>query len=290
MKLDLSFFRQKYATLSNVEFEKIVSNAEALNKELISILKDEARKRNKSYFILDKLEKEYKQEGFPDYFSSIENQDIKECVLFLKKNLPKKCTKNNYQLTHKILGAQFNITQGIQGKLQMIADLMREHLEIYEPIKIITLNNIDAGKFEMIDNLNCIFINGVIGVQDFYQKVAILAHEMSHFYLMRKHYIIKPIEKENELLTEINAIYIGFGFLLLKGYKVNENKTKNRITKSKVGYINQKTIKEAIIETAYSRKQKPQWIIENSVISQKLYFYFKLRKLIKEYKIAMSKK
>ena len=117
---------------------------------------------------------------------------------------------------------------------------MREHLQINEPIKILTIDNIDAGKFEMIDNLNCIFINGDISKQNFFQKLAILAHEMSHYYLMRKHNIIFDSEQENELLTEINAVYVGFGFLLLRGYKETKIRKGNAETKSKVGYINLK--------------------------------------------------
>ncbi len=223
-----------------------------------------------------------------DIYYECDREEIREIVQFLKNNLSKKSTQLNYQLTHYYFNAQFNISIDIEKKLQAIADLMRIQLLIAEPIKIILLNNIDAGKFERIDNLNCIYINSSTVNQTFKQKVAILAHEMSHYQLIRKYGIEKKSEKENELLTEINAVYCGFGFLLLEGYKVNEVTKGKEILKSKVGYIDTKVVKEAIIQTAYIRKQKPQWIIDNVEFKYKFYFYFRLFKLIIDYKTIAS--
>jgi hypothetical protein len=275
MKINLAEFEYKYSKLSNIELEKIILTAERLNPELISILINETKKRNLTYLTLESLQNEYKSKGFPNYFSTIEKDDIIKFITILKEKLPNKPTKNNYQLTHKMINAEYNITQNIQEKLQQISDIMREHLQINEPIKIITISNVDAGKFEMIDNLNCIFINNDISKQDFFQKVAILAHEMSHYYLIRKHNILLNDEKENEFLTELNAIFVGFGFLMLKGYKEKKTQIGNVIHKSTVGYININTIKETIIQTAYIRKQKPQWIIENVGFGEKLFFFCK---------------
>ncbi|MFV8354776.1 hypothetical protein ACNQGB_01155 [Flavobacterium sp. XS1P32] len=224
-----------------------------------------------------------------DIYYDCSKNEVSEIVWFLKNNLSKKPTQLNYQLTHYYFNAQFNISIDIEKKLQTIADLMRIHLLITEPIKVILLSNIDAGKFQTIDGLNCIFINASTVNQTFKQKVAILAHEMSHYQLIIKHGIEKKSEKENELLTEINAIYCGFGFLLLEGYKFNEVKKGNEIFKSKVGYIDTKVVKEAIVQTAYIRKQKPQWIIDNVQFNYKLYFYFRLFKLFIVYKKAVKK-
>lgn len=284
MKINIAEFEYKYSNLSDIELEKIILTADRLNPELISILINETKKRNLTYLTLESLQNEYKRKGYPNYFSTIEKDDIIKFINILKEKLPNKPTKNNYQLTHKMINAECNITQNIQEKLQQISDLMREHLQINEPIKIITIRNIDAGKFQMIDNLNCIFINDDISKQDFFQKIAILAHEMSHYYLIRKHNILLNDEKENEFLTELNAIFVGFGFLLLKGYKEKETQIGNVINKNTLGYINLKTIKETIIQTAYIRKQKPQWIIKNASFGDKLFFYIKLNKLIKQYK------
>ncbi len=231
------------------------------------------------------------ERGFTEYFNSIDKIKIKDCLNFLRSNLPKKPTKNNYQLTNDQLQLLkiFTLRDNLQGRLQKVADLIRIHLEINEPIKILTLDNIEAGKFEIIDNLNCIFINANPVTQTIEQKIAILIHEMSHYHLISKHKIIKDRKEENELLTEINAIYCGFGFFLLRGYKENNTHFGDHKTKSKVGYINQWTIKETIIQTAYLRKQNPHWILKNINILDKPYFYFKLRELRLEYKKNANK-
>lgn len=145
-----------------------------------------------------------------------------------------------------------------------------------------TLDNLDGGRFQTIDNLDCIFI-GNSEIYDIEQKIAILAHEMSHYYLLRKHNVHFEETERNELLTELSTIYCGFGLLLLKGYKPYKTEIGNRIYTSQVGYISIDVIKKTIVETAYMRKQKPQWIIENVSIFHKLYFFLKLRKLSKEY-------
>ena len=227
-----------------------------------------------------------------DYFYQIDKQKIKNTLEFLKKRLPKKCTKYNYQLLNTFLTTEVKFGMTIQEKLQKVADSMREHLFIDEPIKIITIKNIEAGKFEMIDDLNCIYINENTSTQDFFQKIAILAHEMSHYYLIRKHGILKENEKENKLLTEINTVYCGFGLILFEGYKnIKTNRGKYTLN-SKVGYINLDVIKETIIQTAYIRKQKPQFIMDNLNLNiiDKLITKWRFKELNKEYKKAIKRK
>lgn len=48
--------------------------------------------------------------------------------------------------------------------------------------------------------------------------LAILAHEISHHFL-NTHSISMEPEEKNEVLTDVTAIYLGFGQLLLEGYK-----------------------------------------------------------------------
>ncbi|MDO6490981.1 MULTISPECIES: hypothetical protein [unclassified Cellulophaga] len=227
-----------------------------------------------------------------DYFYEVEKPRILKILMFLKESLPKKCTRSNYQLTQNLLHKPFSYELNLQEKLQIIADEMREHLLIKEPIRILTLNNVEAGKFEMIDNFNCIYINANTNTQNFHQKIAILAHEMSHYYLMRKHNIKKEFVKENELLTELNAVYCGFGFLLYNGYHEEKVEIGNKIHKHKVGYISTKVIQETIIQTAYVRKQNPNHIMKNLDLGFKdtITLKFKLKKLIKEYNLAMANK
>ncbi len=48
--------------------------------------------------------------------------------------------------------------------------------------------------------------------------LAILAHEIAHHFLYIKSFSIDN-EEENEKLTDVTAVYLGFGQILLKGYK-----------------------------------------------------------------------
>ncbi len=221
---------------------------------------------------------------YRSFFELITKRDVQFEIQFLKARLPKKATRNNYQLTRKILNIRYKEGEHLQSKLQQVADLMCQHLLITRPIKVITMRNIDAGKFEIIDNLVCIYVNDDMIDQNFDQKVAILAHEMSHYYLMKQHGIVKPKTEENELLTEVNAVYVGFGFLLLRGYKENRQQEGNKIKTTKVGYVGWKIIYDAIIETAYVRRQKPQWIIKNIGFPYNLLAVFSLFNLYLQYR------
>lgn len=218
------------------------------------------------------------------YFQSITSREIEEKLLFLRNTLPLKSTRKNYQLSKDLLKINDTITEEkLQDELQEIADRMRAHLFIDRYIKILTMSNVEAGKFERIDDLHCIYINGSLLNQNFQQKVAILAHEMSHYYLIYQHRIYLSDNNENELLTELNAIYVGFGFLLLKGYKALEKREGNMIHRSRVGYIAPLATKKAIVKTAYLRKQNPIWILENAGFDNIIFFLVELFPLLKDY-------
>tara|TARA_Y100000589_G_scaffold285141_1_gene284454 strand:+ start:629 stop:1297 length:669 start_codon:yes stop_codon:yes gene_type:complete len=71
------------------------------------------------------------------------------------------------------------------------------------------------------------------------QFFAILAHELAHQYLHIR-YIDEPNELENERLTDVCAVYVGFGKLLLNGYLTNERETSAEgeiVTTYKGGYL-----------------------------------------------------
>jgi len=215
-----------------------------------------------------------------DYFKDLDSNQIKRMSLYLNNELPKKSTKNNYQLNSKMLLKGVNESDPLNVKLQKVADNMKVHLLLKKPIKVITLNNIGAGKYERMDNLNCIYINSDMENQNLDQKIAILAHEMAHYFL-DVHNIRFSETNDNELLTEVCTTYIGFGLILLDGYKYNLNKSKNNF--SKVGYVDEKVILESLVLTAELRKQNPNWIIKNVPLDTKVILKYRLRKLIKSY-------
>jgi len=54
-------------------------------------------------------------------------------------------------------------------------------------------------------------------IKDSKKVVAILAHEIMHYYLISRHNIIMTDKMENELLTDVATIYFGLGILVVNG-------------------------------------------------------------------------
>jgi len=221
-----------------------------------------------------------------NFFKNLDNSEIGKQIIFLKENLPKKPTEKNYQLTFNKVTVNVQEHDSLKDQLQSVADIMCMHLKMSKPIKVMTLDNVNAGKYESIDGMKCIYVNEGLETQNFEQKVAVLAHEISHYYL-DSHKIYFQDTDKNELLTEVNAIFVGFGLLLLDGYEVMDNPKVNMA--SKVGYVNSRIVFEAIIKTAEIRKQNPEWIIKNIRFPYNLMARYRLRELLKSYRAHVKK-
>jgi len=124
-------------------------------------------------------------------------------------------------------------------------------------IILMELNDV-PGKFELLDGMPCIYINKKYNYPN--QLLAILVHEITHFYLIYEKKILIENEDENELLTELAACYLGMGFFLLSGYKSVTKRVLNQDITSTIGYISNKVVYKAIISTAYLRKHNPEYI------------------------------
>jgi len=215
-------------------------------------------------------------------------EQIREKIGFLRSQLPQKLTGKNYQLTYKHIGipAPKKVKQPeLQSVLQQAADHMCAHLLIARPVRILLLDNVPAGKFQQIDGLPCIFVNSDMTAQNIWQKIAIVAHELSHYYLIHQHRIWLDDELENELLTEVNAVLTGFGFLLHKGYSSYLVRRSSGNTTSKVGYIDIDSVKRIILQTAIERRQQPLWVIKNFAMPwDKLHARIVLNGAVREYR------
>lgn len=105
--------------------------------------------------------------------------------------------------------------------------------------------------------------------------IAILAHEYTHHYL-HLHDITLPEEYENEIFTDIAAVYLGLGHLLLLGYKPIEYKGNFKFYiiaysytehKESIGYLKPNDIINAIVQSTFIRNWNPKDVIT------RLYFY-----------------
>ncbi|MDR3665485.1 MAG: hypothetical protein P4L35_01460 [Ignavibacteriaceae bacterium] len=91
--------------------------------------------------------------------------------------------------------------------------------------------------------------------------LGILAHEITHHF-MKQHNIYQPDERENEIFTDISAIYLGFGHLLYPAYK-QITYYKDRAThKRTIGYITPNTILKAISIVCEMKKWNSQEVID----------------------------
>ena len=87
---------------------------------------------------------------------------------------------------------------------------------------------------------------------DLNQILAILIHESIHNYL-DYYKIKKEVEYDNEILTDLTAVYLGFGKYLLNGYKTIEYPILNGTRYTQIGYIKYKDIIKAMNYSALKR-------------------------------------
>ncbi len=119
--------------------------------------------------------------------------------------------------------------------------------------------------------------------------MGILAHEITHHFL-RYYGIGKNNEIENEIFTDITAVYLGFGHLLHRAYKVisynadyveKADKSYSYTTYERtIGYITPETILKALAISCEKKGWNPKEVIksietgsERSNISRKLLKY-----------------
>ncbi|MDD4665484.1 MAG: hypothetical protein PHC81_02920 [Clostridia bacterium] len=105
--------------------------------------------------------------------------------------------------------------------LQELADSIVAHTGVYNTVKVI------------VDDLNSDSISGLYEAHgkiswelhlykdlryNLQQIIAILVHECMHNFLFYYNLELFP-EEDNEILTDVTAVYLGFGKLLMQGYK-----------------------------------------------------------------------
>lgn len=223
---------------------------------------------------------------------TLSNEEINKELNFIVSNFPKKLSKHNYQLSNRLLKIDESSVSHInlQSELQRVADIMRYHLMLPQPIRVLVTDNThSSATFEtpeviLEDNLYFIRVNNDLKYQSFKQKVALIAQSMTLFLLSHEYNFEYPngFEK-NRIHNEVFGIFLGLGFLYSHAntrHKVIEKKVKKI---SRAGVLNQSTINKIIAKTAIVRKQNPTWILKNATFSGKLFFFWKLFGLIINY-------
>lgn len=190
---------------------------------------------------------------------------IKDVISFLSKELPPKPTvdENLYSVPFKIKDRYAN-SERRELIAQELADHIGFYLGIIDAVQVIFVED-TRGNFDfqvdqrgnvqrkIVHSFAGLYATNFIGKKQitianeqiylFPNLAAIVAHEFTHHYLHL--YKIQCDIVNNEILTDLAAIYLGFGFLLLRGYE------KYGLS---IGYIDDETIKKTIFISSRYRK------------------------------------
>lgn len=147
---------------------------------------------------------------------------------------------------------RYNNADDRRPLIQELNDHMRFYLGVLEPIRVELVEDLH-GSFDFAVDRTGIVIGEVrhqfAGLYSGRRKItianeqrysfqnmcAILAHECTHNYM--EIHSIRLQEADPEILTDIAAAYLGFGFILLRGYETYD---------MSLGYLSNKSIKEVI--------------------------------------------
>lgn len=135
------------------------------------------------------------------------------------------------------------LESGFELDLQYVANKISDHIGI-DPAPICKYEWGLKMDPEIAGQIYCSTSSHYIEIPFFYagKKYAvgnILAHEITHAFLFSKGIIIKDL-KENEVITDLAAIYIGLGKLLINGVFVLNNKYINE--RHILGYLSPELI------------------------------------------------
>jgi hypothetical protein len=208
--------------------------------------------------------------------TDLSSYKINKYISFLNKSLPSRPTaiRDLYALPG-VLDYAFNgSTKQKEEALQKIANHMGNYLGLLNPVKIhfvekqkggtktetifyggtngkiskktYTEETKYAGLYKVLGPLHKEII--IVNDSSFYliHFLSVLAHEVTHNYLFH-HKINAPANLDNEILTDLAAVYLGFGLTLIRGYEPSE------ATRCLLGYINPITIRKALI-ISYSHR------------------------------------
>ncbi|OIO55548.1 hypothetical protein AUJ46_01100 [Candidatus Peregrinibacteria bacterium CG1_02_54_53] len=196
------------------------------------------------------------QPGLDELFSGkrkqIPQEEIEALLKRIHEQTPQPPTSVNglYELP-RWMETEAQDSDFAEPSLQRIAEHMAAFLGIHVPVKVRVTdwndNENHAGSYQAKNQWQreiCIRRNKEFRIENI---VAILAHESTHHY-MHEHRMDAPDPAQNEILTDLVAVYLGFGSPLYYGYHTS------RMTyyiigfyerNVRLGYITPETVKLA---------------------------------------------
>lgn len=206
------------------------------------------------------------QKGIKDIQKEgMDRRNLKDDVLKKYINLSKKCLKKlNIDINRK-----FILNQDLERHLRYSRFSEKYVLELFnEILKYMNLNsenitlkiNYISSKYYMkyagwyIEDTNNKKLREItINIQNDMTMdtvISILAHECTHYLLMSNNIKLKE-RIQNECLTDVTAVVLGFGKYMVEGYKISNRVIYDEINhrsikKDRVGYLTYKDIKYTI--------------------------------------------
>ena len=160
------------------------------------------------------------------------NEKIRECIEYLNSVFHYPYREFRMSETIKLI-----LLQEIAGN----CDYHRKNvsLHLYEPAQ-----DKPPGQITKVENGYAIEI-----YMDPYKNidalVAVLIHEFCHFYLEQNR-VRYDLTRDNEILTDVSAVYFGFGEYMCRGYRLTGHAVKGVNHWQSVGYIDVQEIKYAM--------------------------------------------
>ncbi len=191
---------------------------------------------------------------------NLSNQSIEKYMDEAKKNLDR---------LEKDIGREFKLNQELERHLRYSRFSEKYVLELFYDI----LNYIGLDKDKVALKINYISSKYAVNYAGLYSEkkedtndrtviinikndmtmdtvISILAHESTHYLLLSNKIELKD-RMQNECLTDVTAIMLGFGKFMVEGYKISNKviydaEFHRSIKKDRVGYLSYKDIKYAL--------------------------------------------
>ena len=194
----------------------------------------------------------------------LENKDIEKIIDTLIKSLDKIGYKNEKEfvvfedLRRKLIYSRFD-DKSIKILIKEILNhlgLYSENVDLEVKYQNSKIKNAYAGVYDYKLEKIEVFVDPNYSFENI---VSIVAHECMHHFLNKKGIIFKD-RMQNEFITEMAVIYLGFAKYLLKGYKekrhvIYESENHRLVDSNKVGYLGYKDVKYAIKYIKKTRKR-----------------------------------
>jgi len=166
--------------------------------------------------------------------------DLISKIFFLDQNC--KRTKPFSNLTPFKIRKTNDIIEIQKAATKLAHHIGLDHLTFV--VNYSSLGRKTGGQIE-IDNDSCVLIAISESILDFHECVlATLAHEISHKYL-HLNKLAFELNYENEIFTDLAAVYLGFGKIMLKGRfveQITEGYNFKHTRSQEVGYLNKRQL------------------------------------------------